>query len=507
MLTMTQLNDIRKAFFEEGLNISQISRAYGFDRKTVRYYIHKDDWNKDLDSTKLARCFPKLDPFKSDIDNWLEEDKKARVKQRHTAKRVYDRLCEKHGDKFNCSYRTVAGYVAVKKKELFQKNTCKLPLVHIPGEAQADFGKADFYENGTLYNGSYLNVSFPNSNAGFLQLFKGENQECLLEGLKNIFEHIGGVPQRIWFDNTSTVVAAILKEGDRKLTDDFLRFKQHYNFETAFCNPASGHEKGSVESKVGYHRRNLLVPVPKFDKLEEFNRDLLIKCDADMKRDHYIKEASIEELFKEDVKALLPLPAAPYDVCDYITVRTNTYAKFSLNAGKHIYSTAPKYANSKVLVKITAYEVIPLDENHREITRHGRLYGDWKQESMQWIPYLTQLSKHPGAFKYSGIYSMMPDPLREYLERCSKSERGKVLQVLAKLSSEGSFEKAIEAVSQAVMYDASDADSLIAIYSRITSTLPELKPAKLPGIPKLDKVVLDISQYDRVLQRGGGKVC
>jgi len=78
-----------------------------------------------------------------------------------------------------------------------------------------------------------------------------------------------------------------------------------------------------------------------------------------MMRDHYRKEASIEELFKEDVAALLPLPSTPYDVCDYVIVRTNTYAKFSLNAGKHIYSTAPKYANSKVLVKITAYEVIP----------------------------------------------------------------------------------------------------------------------------------------------------
>jgi len=272
---MTQLNDIRKAFFEEGLNISQISRAYGFDRKTIRHYIYKDDWNKDITSNKSIAGFPKLNPFKADIDSWLEEDKKARVKQRHTAKRIYDRLREKYKDKFNCSYRTVAGYVAMKKKELFQKNTCKLPLVHIPGEAQADFGQADFYENGTLYHGSYLNVSFPNSNAGFLQLFKGENQECLLEGLKNIFEHIGGVPRRIWFDNTSTIVASILKNGERKLTDDFLRFKLHYNFEIAFCNPASGHEKGSVESKVGYHRRNLLVPVPRFDKLEEFNRELL----------------------------------------------------------------------------------------------------------------------------------------------------------------------------------------------------------------------------------------
>lgn len=102
---------------------------------------------------------------------------------------------------------------------------------------------------------------------------------------------------------------------------------------------------------------------------------------------------------------------------------------------------------------------------------------------------------------------MMPNPLRQYLEECGKSERSKILQVLSKLSSESSFEKAVETVSQAVLYDARNADSLIAVYSRITSTLPELKPARLIGIPKLDSAVLDISQYDRMLQRGGDKVC
>jgi len=91
---------------------------------------------------------------------------------------------------------------------------------------------------------------------------KGENQECLFEGLIAIFEHIGGVPPKIWFDNTKTIVTKVLKEGERTLTDDFIRFSEHYRFEAVFCNVEAGHEKGNVESKVGYHRRNWLVPVP-----------------------------------------------------------------------------------------------------------------------------------------------------------------------------------------------------------------------------------------------------
>lgn len=202
---MTQIDDIRKAFFMEGKTISEISRKFKVDRKTVRKYIRKDDWNAKVETGGAKRTFPKLDPFKADIDGWLEDDKKARRKQKHTAKRIYDRLQEKYGNQFNCSYRTIASYAAMRKKHL-QEGFCFLPLKHIPGEAQADFDEADFYENGTLFHGYHLKLPFPYSNAGYVQLFKGENLECFLEGLKDIFEHMGGVPQRIWFDNAIAIV-------------------------------------------------------------------------------------------------------------------------------------------------------------------------------------------------------------------------------------------------------------------------------------------------------------
>jgi len=325
MLSMTQIKNIRKMYFEEGKNISQISRETGYDRKTVRKYIEKDDWNKELLKIKKEPLFPKLDPYKADIDAWLIEDKKVKRKQRHTAKRIYVRLLEKYKDSFDCSYRTVAGYVAIKRKEIFSENKCYLPLEHIPGEAQVDFGDADFYENGKLYSGKYLNLSFPYSNKGYLQVFKGENQECLFEGLKTIFEHIGGVPPRIWFDNASTMVTKVIKGGGRALTDDFVRFIEHYRFEAVFCNVDAGYEKGNVENKVGYHRRNMLVPVPRFEDIIKFNQNLLLQCEEDARREHYRKEGTIEELFKEDAIALLELPRVAFDTSKYITVKTNGY--------------------------------------------------------------------------------------------------------------------------------------------------------------------------------------
>lgn len=121
MLTMTQAHDIRKMYFEEGKNISQIARETSHDRKTIKFYLGKDDWNEELPKVEQEAGYPKLDPYKPEIDCWLTEDKKAKRKQRHTARRVYNRLVEKYDDSFDCSYRTVAGYVAKKKKEVFGK--------------------------------------------------------------------------------------------------------------------------------------------------------------------------------------------------------------------------------------------------------------------------------------------------------------------------------------------------------------------------------------------------
>lgn len=508
MLSMTQIKNIRKMYFEEGKNISQISRETGHDRKTIREYLNKEDWNVRPPKVRKKATYPKLEPFKPDIDAWLEEDKQARRKQRHTAKRVYDRLIEKYKDNFNCSYRTVAGYVAIRKKEIFSERKSFLPLEHIPGEAQVDFGDADFYLNGKLYSGKYLNLSFPYSNKGYTQLFKGENQECLFEGLKAIFEHIKGVPTKLWFDNTSTIVAKVLKGGGRYLTDDFIRFMEHYRFKSVFCNVDAGHEKGNVENKVGYHRRNMLVPVPRFDSLSDFNKELLIKCEEDAKRSHYRKEGTIEKLYKDDAAALLELPRVAFDTSKYITVKTNGYGKFLLNKGLHEYSVAPKYANEYVVIKLTASHVIVLDENYREIVRHERLYGNYKQQSMQWLPYLNQLARRPGALKYTGIYQMLPYPLKEYMEYLTKQEKGKVLRAIAYLTQKSSFEKAVETVSTAIAYGTTDLDSLINLHSRLHEKMLQLEPIHLPEhIPQLKRYEPDLMVYDRSLGKGGSKRC
>jgi hypothetical protein len=336
----------------------------------------------------------------------------------------------------------------------------------------------------------------------------GENRECLFEGLKNIFKHIGGVPTKLWFDNMSTVVISIQKEGKRVVTDGFYSFKQHYGFAATFCNPSSGNEKGNVESKVGYHRRNLLVPIPEFKSLIEYNKELLKKCDADHDRLHYSKDIKISTLFNEDKKSLIFMPEKEYASYKYESVTVNNYGKFTLNKGLHTYSTSPKYAGETIMVKITAYEVIPLDEKIKAIVVHSRLYGDTKQEKMDWIPYLTQLSRKPRALKYSGLYELFPEKVKDIFNNEAITNHSEILKTLEEITIKSNFDTGIKVLETAICYNKYDTESLRAVYNRIANPFLELEPIKLPeNTPILEKTAVDFNLYDELFLTECSELC
>lgn len=503
---MDQIHHIRTLYYEQGYNISEIAKVTGRDWKTVAKYIDMTDFNESLPVPESEKQFcPKLDPYKALIDSWLAEDKKHNRKQRHTAKKVFKRLTDEVLD-FDCSYRLVAKYVKHRKEMLnLKRNEGFLPLEHHPGEAQADFGSAEFYEGGRLISGKYLVLSFPWSNAAYLQLLYGENTECLLEGLSSIFRHIGGVPHEIWFDNASSMVTNTIKGGGRDLTERFTRFKEHYGFKAIFMNPNEGHEKGNVENKVGYVRRNFLVPVPEFHDLMFFNLEILETLDADQDRMHYYKQAKISELFKADKSALMPLPSVWFDTSRVISgLTTDGYGRFTLNKGKHEYSSSPKYALGTVNARIDSTFVTVLDDDYREIAIHRRLYGDKPQSSMQWVPYLNYISRHPRSLKNTGIYAMMPQTMQSYLNNCDGSQKKDVLHILSELTDQTGFESAVQTVEQAILYEAHDPDSLKSLYNSLFSDIPQLPPLGTGDmIPELDPMPVDLKEYDHFLKREG----
>ncbi len=510
MLAMDQIHHIRQMFYEQGKNISEISAETGLNWKTVKKYVDMEDFSSPPPvPEKEVTHDSKLDQFRPLIDSWLEEDKKAPRKQRHTAKRIFNRL-KAEAEGFSCSYRLVASYVARKKKELrLSRQEGYIPLIHRPGEAQADFGTADFYENGHHYRErKYLVLSFPFSNGGYLQLNYGENTECLLEGLRTIFEHIGGVPTEIWFDNTRTIVTDIIKGGGRSVTERFSRFAEHYRFKPVFMNPESGWEKGSVENKTGSLRRNELVPVPRFPSLQEKNRSLLDACDRDMGREHYddTEGRLISEIYSEDRKAFLKLPAVRFDTDGYTSARTDKYGRFTLDDGKHRYSASPAFPETEIQVRLTSSSVTAMDADMHEIVTHRRLYGDDEPESMDWLPYLKYIARKPRSLFNSGIYDLMPEVMQKYMIGCGSTDRGKILKVLSNLTDRTGFDSAVRTVEEAIRYQTKDPESLGNLYRRLYSDVPALPPLDAGMNIPLGKIIpfndTDLSRLDTVLEGG-----
>ena len=495
---MDQIYRIRYLRKFEGKSLRNITKITGHDFETVKKYAEKDNFN--LEPRIKQKRQGKLAPYEDVVRDWLKKDLDAPYKQRHTAKRIYDRLKEKYPE-FDSSDRSVRTLVAKLKEELNLQKEGFLPLEHPAGEAQVDFGSATFIENGVEYEGNYLNISFPYSNGGYTQLFKAENQECLLEGLKAIFEHIEGVPTAIWFDNMSTAVKKIKAHGERDLTQGFLRFMMHYGFQSNFCNPNSGNEKGSVENKVGYHRRNLFVPIPEFRDLKEYNKELLNKLDKDMDRKHYIKSALIRDLFLEDQKEFFKLPEVPFEVYKYEFAKADNYGKIKFDT--KIYSSSPNMANKQVTIKIGAYDVEILDDDSNLVVRHNRLYGEQK-ESMIWIPYLELMAKRPTALKYTGFFNQLPTTLKSFLESCDYESRKKTLRTFVDMTIDSNIESAIDAFEEGIKCGARDADGIWATYSRLNSgSLPEVDIILPSTVPTLREYSPNINEYDQLITRGG----
>jgi hypothetical protein len=298
------------------------------------------------------------------------------------------------------------------------------------------------------------------------------------------------------------MVTQIRAGGARGLTERFIRFKEHYGFAAIFCNADAGNEKGSVEGKVGYHRRNMLVPVPRFKDISEYNRHLLELADADGARGHYRKEIPIEELFEKDRAVLLPLPRNEFDTAGYVVAKADKYGIIRLADGKHEYSTSPKYAGGTVTVKMTSAAVTILDESGHPIVPHKRLYGDKKARSMNWAPYLELLARRPRAVKYSGIYELLPREIKEYLDANLPVDTSDIIRMIAEFTKRTGFESAVATVAQAAKRNISDPDSLKALHRRLHMDIPELPPLPPGTAPSLAPLMPDLSKYDLVLERG-----
>ena len=403
----------------------EVARQFGLARETVRKMLRYSVPPGYRRQQPVRR--PKLGAWIGTIDQILEDDKAEGRKQRHTAKRIFERLRDEHS--YSGGYTIVKDYVRLRKlsqREMF------VPLAHPPGDAQADFGEAMVVIGGVERKAHYLAVDLPQSDDCFVMAFPAETTEAFLEGHNHAFAYFGGVPRTILYDNTKIAVGRILGDGTRMKTRAFTELQSHYLFAEKFGRPAKGNDKGKVEGLVGYARRNFMVPRPRYATWEEFNAHLLVQCQKRRERTLRGHKETIGQRFEKDQQRLLALPAAPYEACAKHSTRVTSMALVRYRTND--YSVPVCWGHREVLVKAFVHEVV-ICAASEVIARHPRSY---EREDMIFNPlhYLALLERKPNALDQAAPLAgwVLPEgfaQLRRLMEaRLGKKGKREFVQVL-----------------------------------------------------------------------------
>jgi transposase len=390
-----QFEQIRRDQALEGLSIRALARRHGVHRRAVRQALESP-----LPPPKrspASRPAPKLGPYRALIDEWLDGDSQAPRKQRHTARRIWQRLREEHGAEV--SERQVDRYVAARRRMIGEVEAF-VPLVSDAGaEAEVDWGQAQVILRGEPVQVHIFLMRACHSGASFVAAFQAESQQAFLQAHVAAFEWFGGVFALLRYDNLKSAVARVLKGRRRAESDRFVALRSRYLFESSFCQRGErgAHEKGGVEGEVGRFRRRHLVPVPKIQSIAELNELLLAACESDLRRTIVGRAQSVGEMLARERLLLGELPREAHCTAEEATPRVD--AKAMVTVRQNRYSVPACLVGLRVRAQIGASE-ISIFHDGKLLATHERLAGRYGT-SAQLEHYLELLRRKPGALARS----------------------------------------------------------------------------------------------------------
>ena len=491
----------------EGLSIRALAERHGVHRRAVRQALASPV--PAAKRSPVSRPAPKLGAYRAIVDAWLEGDREAPRRQRHTAKRIHRRLVDEYGA--DVAETTVRDYVRARRRQLgWPVGEVFIPQVHAPGAgAEVDWGEAqvDLAGTPTKVHLFFMRASF--SGAAFCQASLVETQQAFLELHVEAFEWFGGTFEQIRFDNLTSAVKQVLRGRRRVETDRFVALRSHYLFASQFTTPGikGAHEKGGVEGEVGRYRRNHLVPVPAVGDLAELNAMILAGCESDLRRRIVGRPETVAEAWTAERPLLRALPAESFDATETAAPRVD--AKALVTVRQNRYSVPVALAGLKVSARIGARE-ITITHSGREVARHERLHGRFGT-SAQLDHYLELLARKPGGFEHSlalaqererGAWPAAFDQLWAALAaRYGRSETARQMVDVLMLCREHGPDHVVLAVRGALTAGAIDGRA-VAVLARRAQTV-HAAPAPLPDLePRLAahaRPAPDLADYDRLL--------
>ncbi len=507
MITVEKKEQIRRAHYVEGKSIRQIRRETGYHRETIRKAL--EDSTVPQYTLDKPRSSPVLDPVKPIIDQWLAEDEGRPQKQRHTAKRIHERLTTEYG--FSGAESTVRRYVGQQRKQ--KGAQVFIPLSYAPGQtAQVDFGQAQVVIGGERLTARLFCLRLGYSKQPFVTALPTEAQEAFFEGHVRAFTFLNGVPRELVYDNLKAAVKRILEGRNREEQASFIAFRSHYLFESRFCTPGQGHEKGLVEGLVGYARRNWLVPPPEYATWDELNAYLLEKCRTEGQRKLRGMEMTIGEALTREQSQLLALPSQSFPCCTLRPVRANGFGLVTFKTNR--YSVPSEHAHETLWLRAFV-ERVEITNGRRLLAVHTRCYKR-EQDILNPIHYLPLLEQRPGAWEqakpiqewrqhWPPVYDRYLDALRKRLTVSQATREFVHILRLHEDYPEAVIAQALEQALSGHCYSADGVKQLVLRQVEPPCPTAPLEQAQLP-FPDIGPVAWpEVKQFDRLLSSTGGE--
>lgn len=485
---------VRRFVFVEGNSQSDAAKVFGLSRDTIAKMCRFSLPPGCTRTKPVAK--PKLGPLLPVIDRILAEDRIAPVKQRHTAKRIFERLRDEHG--YGGGYTVVKDYVRqcrARGRETF------VPLAHPPGHAQVDFGEAVGVIGGVRQKVHFFCMDLPQSDACFVKAYPAETTEAFLDGHVSAFAFFGAVPRSILYDNTTIAVAKICGDGKRERTRAFTGLVSHYLFTDRFGRPGKGNDKGKVEGLVKHARTHFMVPIPHAASYDAFNAELERRCRTRQEERAGRHSQTIGERLVADLAAMCPVPAGTFEPCETRAARVSSTALVRYRTND--YSVPTRYGFQDVVVKGFVDQVIILCGGE-EIARHPRCYGEAMFVANP-LHYLALIETKPGALDQAAALQGWDLPevfqhLRHLLEaRMGNKGKREFIPVLRLLEAIP-MEVVTFAVNEAIHIGAIGFDAVKQIaLARIERRPARLDLAAYPHLPKMEVKTTRAADYATLL--------
>ncbi len=479
MLGLDQYELIRTASRVYGKSISQIKRDTGHSRKTIRKALNDESWEY---KKRTLQPFPILGPYLKIINQWIKKDKLSPKKQRHTARRIFNRLVSEHN--FTGAESTVRRYVKTAKRK-FGINSPKafIPCDPIEGaEAEIDWGTATAILADKEVKLKFFCMRSKYSGKHFVKFYPCEKQQIFLDAHICAFDFFGGIFPVLIYDNLTVAVRKILRGKQRVEQESFSKFRAYYNFEARFTNPASGNEKGGVEGAIAFVRRNNMVPIPKALNIDELNKKLIKQCWMYGKHKISGRNRTVNERFENEKQHLIKVPKIPFSNIQIRETIVDKYATVIVDTNR--YSVPTKYVGLKTNILLEANNVT-IFQLGKKIAVHPRNYGK-KQWCIISDHYLDLIKQRPQSFASARAirqwHKVWPDCLNLMFEKmCLKYGQNKgtkdfvSLLILYRTYSSSEIEAAVDLALENKISNTAGIKHIL-LYTKDTTTRKESLP-------------------------------